>query len=126
MTSMVANICLDCADPWTLAGFWSEALGIRVDPDCSPGDEEVGFELPTGQWLLCLKVPEPKTVKNRVHLCLRPEGSRDDEVERLLALGATMYDDRRKPDGTGWAVLADPEGNELCVLRSRAEIDATT
>lgn len=60
-------------------------------------------------------------MKNRVHLCLTPEGPRDAEVERLLAAGATMFDDQRNADGTGWAVLRDPEGNEFCVLRSKAE-----
>ncbi len=64
---------------------------------------------------------EPKTVKNRVHVCLRPDGPRDTEVERLLGIGATLVADRRRPDGTGWAVLADPEGNEFCVLRSAEE-----
>ncbi|KDN87655.1 glyoxalase [Kitasatospora cheerisanensis KCTC 2395] len=67
------------------------------------------------------QVPEPKAVKNRVHLCLRPETARDGEVDRLLALGAVLVADRRNADGTGWAVLADPEGNEFCVLRSAAE-----
>jgi len=61
-------------------------------------------------------------VKNRVHLDLAPtERTRDEEVERLLSLGATMVDDRRLPDGRGWVVLADPEGNEFCVVRSEAE-----
>lgn len=65
---------------------------------------------------------QPKTVKNRVHLDLEPrDRSRDEEVERVLALGATLVDDRRNPDGTGWAVLADPEGNEFCVERSAGE-----
>ena len=66
-------------------------------------------------------MPEPKTVKNRVHVCLEPDTRRDDEVERLLGLGATLVSDMRRPDGTGWAVLADPVGNEFCVLRSAAE-----
>ena len=67
------------------------------------------------------QVPEPKTIKNRVHLCLRPETSRDQEVERLLGLGATFVADHRNPDGSGWAILADPEGNEFCVLRSESD-----
>ncbi len=72
--------------------------------------------------LLFIRVPEAKVVKNRVHLDVRPdEGTRDEEVERLLALGATVLADRRRPDGTGWVVLADPEGNEFCVERSAAE-----
>lgn len=66
-------------------------------------------------------MPEPKTVKNRLHLCLRPEASREQEVERLLGLGATFVADHRNPDGSGWAILADPEGNEPRVLRSEAE-----
>jgi hypothetical protein len=57
-----------------------------------------------------------------MHLDLEPvERTRDEEVERLLRLGATLYDDQRRPDGMGWVVLTDPEGNEFCVVRSRAE-----
>jgi predicted enzyme related to lactoylglutathione lyase len=66
-------------------------------------------------------VPEPKTVKNRVHICLQPDIRRDEEVERILTLGATLVSDMREDDGTGWVVLADPEGNEFCVVRSDAE-----
>jgi predicted enzyme related to lactoylglutathione lyase len=62
---------------------------------------------------------EGKAVKNRVHLDLAPPSPEqwDEEFRRILALGATVVDDRRKPDGTGWVVLADPEGNEFCVER---------
>ena len=75
--------------------------------------------------LLFIDVPDTKQVKNRLHLDLRPtEGSRDDELARLLELGATEVDDRRLPDGRGWVVLADPEGNEFCILRSVAEMEA--
>jgi predicted enzyme related to lactoylglutathione lyase len=71
--------------------------------------------------LLFIDVPEGKTVKNRLHLDLAPtDRTRDEEVERLLARGATMHQDLRKPDG-GWATLLDPEGNEFCVLRSESE-----
>jgi hypothetical protein len=67
-------------------------------------------------------VPEGKTAKNRVHLDLEPSGStRDEQVEQALALGATLVGDHRKPDGSGWVTLADPEGNELCIERSSAE-----
>jgi hypothetical protein len=126
MTSRIQNICFDSADPYALAQWWSRVLDIPVDPDCRPGDEETGFQLSDDQWLLFLQVPEAKSVKNRVHFCLEPQQPRDAEVDRLLGIGATMYDDRRNPDGTGWAVLRDPEGNELCVLRSAAERAATT
>jgi hypothetical protein len=72
--------------------------------------------------LLFITVPEPKRGKNRLHLDLVPlESPRDEEVDRLLAIGATLVDDQRRSDGTGWAVLADPEGNEFCVERSDAE-----
>jgi Glyoxalase-like domain len=121
MTSIIQNICLDCADPYPLAEFWSKVLGIPVDEDCDPGDEEVGFELRPDQYLLFLKVPEPKSVKNRMHVCLDPQQLLGSEVDRLLGIGATMVDDRRKENGTGWAVLGDPEGNEFCVLRSAEE-----
>ena len=72
--------------------------------------------------LLFIAVPEQKQVKNRVHLDLVPvDRGRDEEVERLLRLGARVVDDQRRPDGAGWVVLADPEGNEFCMERSDVE-----
>ncbi|WP_093906032.1 VOC family protein [Streptomyces sp. cf386] len=119
MTSKIRHVTIDSADAYGLAGFWSRVLGLPVHEDDKPGDEDVLIE---GAGLLFVTVPEPKTVKNRVHLDLQPDDrTRDEEVERVLALGATLVDDRRRPDGTGWAVLADPEGNEFCVERSAAE-----
>jgi predicted enzyme related to lactoylglutathione lyase len=120
----IHNITFDANDPWRVAGFWSEVTGRRIHPDNEPGDQEVA--LPPDQeglpYLLFVAVPEAKEVKNRVHLDLQPAlRTRDEEVERLLGLGATLVADRRNPDGTGWAVLADPEGNEFCVERSAAE-----
>ncbi len=83
-------------------------------------EDEAELRGPGGRWLMFLRVPEAKTVKNRLHFCLRPSAStRDAEVDRILGLGATVVDDRR--DGDGWAVLADPEGNEFCVLARTAE-----
>lgn len=125
MVSVLHNVAIDCTDAYELARFWSEVTGVPLDPDDKPGDEEMQIPLPEGPALYFNQVPEPKTVKNRVHLCLRPESTRDEEVTRLLALGATLVADRRNPDGTGWAVLADPEGNEFCVLRSAADRAAT-
>ena len=121
MTSVIENTCIDSANPYQLAQFWSQVLDLPVDPECAPDDEEVGITLGDDRWLLFLRVPEPKTVKNRMHVCLQPQQPRDREVDRLLGIGATMYDDRRTPDGKGWAVLQDPEGNEFCVLRSAPE-----
>ena len=79
----------------------------------------------TGHRLLFIEVPEEKQVKNRIHLDLRPRaGTRDDELVRLVAHGATEVADLRGKHGpgTGWVVLADPEGNEFCILRSEAEV----
>lgn len=121
MSSSIRNISVDCANPFELAQFWSQVLDLPMETDDKPGDAETGLSLDTGEELLFLKVPEPKTVKNRMHLCLVPQQIRDTEVERLLTIGATLVDDRRESDGTGWAVLADPEGNEFCVLRSDEE-----
>ncbi|GAB3434256.1 VOC family protein [Actinophytocola sediminis] len=126
MTSQIMNISVDCADPFRLAQFWSAVLNLPVGAEDTPADDEVGISIGDGQELLFLKVPEPKTVKNRLHLCLRPLIPRDEEVARLIALGATIADDRRLADGTGWAVMADPEGNEFCVLRSAEERAATS
>jgi hypothetical protein len=125
MTARLRNVTFDCADPYRLAGFWSQVTGFGEDPDNRnhPDDPEALLLAPDGQPnLLFVRVPEPKTVKNRVHLDLLPtDATRDQEVARLLGMGATMVADHRRPDGSGWAVLADPEGNELCVERSASE-----
>ena len=82
------------------------------------------LDVETGHRLLFIEVPDDKRAKNRVHLDLCPRsGTRDEELRRLLALGATEVDDLRGKygPGTGWVVLADPEGNEFCILRSERE-----
>ena len=126
MVSVVQNVAIDCADAYGLARFWSEVTGRDPHPEDRPGDPEAQVPLADGLVLHFNQVPEPKQVKNRVHLCLRLGTARDQEVQRLLDLGATLVADHRSPDGTGWAVLADPEGNEFCVLRSAAERAATS
>ncbi|MFJ7271182.1 VOC family protein [Streptomyces sp. NPDC099050] len=115
------NVAIDCADAYELARFWSEVTGRPLDSAYGPGDRETQVAMGEGPALYFNQVPEPKTVKNRIHLCLRPGTSRDREVDRLLALGAGFVADHRNPDGSGWAVLADPEGNEFCVLRSESD-----
>ncbi|EFL02398.1 glyoxalase [Streptomyces sp. SPB78] len=121
MVSAVRNVAIDCGDAYALACFWSEVTGRPLDPDCAPGDRETAVLLAEGPMLYFNQVPEPKTGKNRVHLCLRPDTTREAEVDRLLALGASFLADHREPDGSGWVILTDPEGNELCVLRGDAE-----
>ncbi len=123
MASRISNLCIDAHDPWAQTLWWSKVLDdftLPEDEEQGPEDDECGLVGPDGRYLLFLRVPEGKTVKNRMHPCLRPtDRSRDEEVERVLALGATMVDDLRDGD-RGWAVLADPEGNELCILTPRA------
>ncbi|MGH3358100.1 MAG: VOC family protein [Nocardioidaceae bacterium] len=122
MASRIGNTCIDCADPYLLAQFWSIALDRPMGPDDRPEADEAGIALDDdGGELLFLRVPEPKAVKNRMHLCLIPEQPRDAELARLVDAGASLVNDLRQDDGTGWVVLGDPEGNEFCVLRSDAE-----
>ncbi|WP_215549097.1 VOC family protein [Amycolatopsis sp. CA-230715] len=121
MVSVLQNVAIDCADAYALAQFWSGVTGRPLHPDDKPGERETQVLLAEGPVLHFNQVPEGKAVKNRIHLCLRPETSRDQEVERLLGLGATFVADHRNPDGSGWAILADPEGNEFCVLRSESD-----
>ncbi|MFF7988795.1 VOC family protein [Kitasatospora xanthocidica] len=125
MVSVVQNVAVDCTDAYELALFWSKVTGRPLHPEDRPGSRETEVQLAEGPVLFFNQVPEGKTVKNRIHLCLRPETSRDQEVDRLLGLGATLLNDLRNPDGSGWAVLADPEGNEFCVLRSESDRAAT-
>jgi predicted enzyme related to lactoylglutathione lyase len=121
MVSVVQNVAIDCTDAYELARFWSRVTGRPPHPEDRPGDRETRVLLAEGPVLHFNQVPESKRVKNRIHLCLRPETSREQEVERLLSLGATLVTDHRNADGSGWAVLADPEGNEFCVLRSESD-----
>ncbi|BBJ44127.1 glyoxalase [Streptomyces antimycoticus] len=121
MVSVVQNVAIDCADAYELARFWSKVTGRPLHPVDRPGERETQVLLAEGPVLHFNQVPEAKTIKNRIHLCLRPETSRDQEVDRLLDLGATFVADHRNPDGSGWAILADPEGNEFCVLRSESD-----
>ncbi|MGW1694683.1 VOC family protein [Streptomyces sp. NPDC002399] len=126
MVSVLQNVAIDCADAYELARFWSRVTGRPLHPEAKPGDRETQVLLEEGPVLYFNQVFEAKKIKNRIHLCLRPETSREQEVERLLGLGATFVTDHRNPDGSGWAVLADPEGNEFCVLRSDSDRAATS
>ncbi|HQU26375.1 MAG TPA: VOC family protein [Acidimicrobiales bacterium] len=114
------SVAFDCADAAGLARFWSEALGWRITYE---EDGEVVLQPPEGSPedgvapdLLFLPVPEGKVVKNRVHLDLRP-ADQAREVARLEALGAQRAD-VGQDDSVTWVVMADPEGNEFCVLRA--------
>ncbi len=120
MEIRIQCLCIDTTDPARLASFWQAALGWRRDDE--DGDEIV-LEPPAGSAedgvapdLLFLRVPEGKTGKNRLHLDLRPK-DQAAEVARLEALGARRVDVGQGADVT-WVVLADPDGNEFCVLRA--------
>ncbi len=129
MTALVSHTTFDCRNAYELSEWWKQVLGyvdVEGDPNL-PGHEECMILDPqTGHRLLFIEVPEDKQVKNRIHLdlCSRT-GSRDEELDTLLGLGATEVADLRGKDGpgTGWVVLADPEGNEFCIVRSQAERD---
>lgn len=122
MSSIAHNIAIDCADPYELAKFWTGVTGHPVHDDDQPGDPEALIDIPGATPLLFIRVPEEKQVKNRLHLDLMPtDRTRDEEIERVVGLGATVLADHRNDDGTGHVTLADPEGNEFCVVRSQAE-----
>ena len=121
MTSEIWHVTIDCVDPFALGSFWAQALGVALADDDAPGDSEAQVSA-RGARLLFVRVPEAKSTKNRVHLDVRPaEGNRDAEVERLVTIGASVHEDHRRADGTGWVTMLDPEGNEFCVVRSVAE-----
>jgi predicted enzyme related to lactoylglutathione lyase len=113
MALRMSCITVDALDPRRLAAFWAEALGWSMEVD-DDGDVDVWTEGAPGVPILFLAVPEANAGKNRLHLDLSPD-DQTAEVERLEALGAT----RTSIGQTGeesWVVLADPEGNEFCVL----------
>ena len=126
MTSRISHTTIDAQDAYAQSVWWGRVLGMTEDPEDpnEPGHEECMIFSPDGRTrVLFIEVPELKTVKNRIHFDLRPtDGTREQEVERLVGLGATVVADRRRPDGSGWFTLADPEGNEFCILKGDSEI----
>jgi hypothetical protein len=116
-------VTVDAADPYEIATWWSKATGWPLGEGDKPGDDEVMLRTPRDPFLLFIRVPEGKSVKNRVHFDVNgTEGrTRNEEVDRLLGLGATVHEDHRTPEGPGWVTMRDPEGNEFCVERSAAE-----
>ncbi len=126
MASKFTELAIDCADPAGLAGFWCSVLDYEVQ-DEDDGLVTIGSPLvpdrmdhpgPVPPTLTFARVPEGKTVKNRLHLDVNPtDREQDEEVSRLLDLGARHVDVGQAD--ASWVVLADPEGNEFCVLASR-------
>jgi hypothetical protein len=115
MALRLETLTVDAADPGTVGRFWADVF--EVAPPEPDEDGDLVLEVPGGPTILILTDTTPKTVKNRWHLDLRPD-DQQAEVDRVLALGAT-HADIGQGDET-WVVLADPEGNEFCILRSRS------
>ena len=128
MACRLTELVIDCHDHDRLGRFWAEVLGYDVS-ERSDGPEEFYVELTgppgSGPRVLLLRTPDGKTAKNRLHLDVNAT-DRDQaaEVERILGLGATRADIGQGEQS--WVVLADPEGNEFCVLRSRVDPLRTT
>jgi hypothetical protein len=127
MTSKFTELAIDCADPSGLARFWCSVLGYQVQ-DEDDGVVTIGPPMvpdgknrrgPVPPVLTFAQVPEGKTVKNRLHLDVSPaDREQDEEVRRLLGLGA-RHAEVGQTGEESWVVLADPEGNEFCVLAGR-------
>jgi catechol 2,3-dioxygenase-like lactoylglutathione lyase family enzyme len=128
MTSKFTELAIDCADPDALARFWCSVLGYELLGQDEDGAVSIGSPaVPEGRdrpgpvppVLTFARVPEGKTTKNRLHLDVNPtDRDQDEEVRRLLALGARPADVGQTGEES-WVVLADPEGNEFCVLATR-------
>jgi hypothetical protein len=123
MGSVLREIVVDCEQPRRLAQFWAEVLDWPVVEDdrglcwlSATGDESAPPPI-----LVFVPVPEPKSVKNRIHIDVNPSGSEQaEELQRLLALGARRVDVGQAD--VPWVVLADPEGNEFCLLGRRVDV----
>jgi hypothetical protein len=131
MSSKFTELAIDCADPAGLARFWCSVLGYEVrDEDEEDGVVTIGSPLvpegkdrpgPVPPALTFARVPEGKTVKNRLHIDVNPtDRDQDEEVRRLLELGARRADVGQTGEES-WVCLTDPEGNEFCVLASRRQ-----
>ena len=130
MTVFVSHTSIDCHDAYALSEWWRVALDYAMDPadPNEPGHDECPIHDPeTGHTLLFLQVPDEVLPSKRIHFDVRPrQRTQAEEVAWLVAHGAVEVADRRDIHGpdTGWVTLADPEGNQLCVLRSLAELAA--
>jgi predicted enzyme related to lactoylglutathione lyase len=123
MAARLTEIVVDATDPGRLARFWGEVLGWPVIDEEDRGFSWISAsgDYTANPMIVFVPVPEAKSVKNRVHLDLNPSGNdQDAELERLFALGATRADVGQSDD-VPWVVLADPEGNEFCLLQRRVD-----
>ena len=115
MTLRFSDVCIDAADIHALGRWWSSVLGWRAE---TTDDGDVALRAPDGDgpdWLF-LAVPDDKVVKNRIHFDFTPD-DQQAEVDRLIGLGARHVDIGQGDQS--WVVLADPEGNEFCILAAK-------
>jgi predicted enzyme related to lactoylglutathione lyase len=119
VSALVLNITFDCLDARAVAQFWEAVTGYPNELQQQPGNDYwvVGPSDGSLPRLVFVTVPEKRAAKNRVHLDLLPRdsASQEEEVARLVGLGAQVVDDRRDSTPGGWVVMADPEGNEFCI-----------
>ena len=114
-------LTIDSKDPKKIGEWWKEALGLKVVFEDTDEYALTGKGRMGSQWnILFYRAPDDKKVKNRLHLDLIPDKDREAEVARLEALGATRADIGQKE--VTWTVMADPDGNEFCVLSPRDDV----
>jgi predicted enzyme related to lactoylglutathione lyase len=127
MSVRIHALTVDCHDHERVGRFWAEVLGFGDEPKNpnTSGDPEWLLVSPDGALhLLFQQVDDSKQVKNRLHFDLQPtDRTRAEEADRLIGLGASVHAEHLRPDGSGWIVMTDPEGNEFCVLQA---VDETT
>ncbi|WP_114854158.1 VOC family protein [Brachybacterium sp. YJGR34] len=130
MSVFHSHTTIDCHDAYALSEWWRVALDYAMDPQDPnlPGHAACMIRDPaSGHTLLFQEVPDEELPAKRIHLDVRPrERTRDEEIAWLLEHGAVALDDHRGRygPGSGWLVMADPEGNPFCVLRSLPEVAA--
>lgn len=125
MSSAILNVTIDCSDPSQVADFWSTVTGYTKQEESGSVDKYWVLTSPDGTWprLVFVSVPEAKSIKNRQHLDIVPnDRTQQEEIDRLVGLGASLVHDPRLSGTGGWVVLCDPEGNEFCVEPAISEI----
>jgi len=119
MARVLLAVVVDCADSLEQARWWADVLGHRVT-ERNTDEYEVSDPSGGGTPLYFMNVPEPKSGKNRLHVDITVEGPLVEEVDHLIGAGANLIELRQDPGTLAnpdtWAVMADPEGNEFCVL----------
>jgi hypothetical protein len=120
MACKFSELVIDSLDPESIARWWADVLDYRITEADEDGVEIAGPP-GSGPTLVFIKVPEEKSIKNRVHIDVSPtDREQEAELERLEALGAQRAD-VGQPEDAGWIVLRDPDGNEFCLLGRRRE-----